>query len=170
MSANTTRTRQPLRVTCADRTFDISVAEGRLIVDGNEVAYSLADADGGLQSLLLDGCSYEVHVERDGPGLYAVTIDRQTWRVQVKDEYSQQSVNSDAHAVNTALTAPMHGMVHRVLVRPGDTVESGQGLIVLEAMKMENELRATGAGSVAAVHVEVGQAVKRDAVLVEFDA
>ena len=169
MSVNITQTRRPLRVTCADRTFDISIAEGCLIVDDNQVAFSLADAESGLQSLLLDGRSYEVYVEQDGPGTYIITIDEQSWRVEVRDQNSQQLVNADAYAVSSALTAPMPGMVHRVLVEPGDTVESGQGLIVIEAMKMENELRATGPALVTAVHVEVGQAVKRDAVLVEFD-
>jgi pyruvate carboxylase subunit B len=67
------------------------------------------------------------------------------------------------------LLAPMPGLVVRVNVKAGDTVEAGQGLIVMEAMKMENELRAHGAGVVKAVRVAPGDAVEKGAVLVEMD-
>ncbi len=63
------------------------------------------------------------------------------------------------------LTAPMPGKVVRVLVAPGDAVEAGQGLVVVEAMKMENELRAAKAGRVASVSVAEGQSVDAGAVL-----
>ncbi len=63
------------------------------------------------------------------------------------------------------LTAPMPGKVVRVLVAPGDAVEAGQGLVVVEAMKMENELRAAKAGRVASVSVVEGQSVDAGAVL-----
>jgi pyruvate carboxylase subunit B len=62
----------------------------------------------------------------------------------------------------------MPGLVVRVSVEPGQAVESGAGVLVLEAMKMENELRATSAGIVRAVRVQPGQAVERGQVLVEF--
>jgi biotin carboxyl carrier protein len=63
------------------------------------------------------------------------------------------------------LTAPMPGKVVKVLVAPGDTVEAGQGLVVVEAMKMENELRALKAGRVVSVSVAEGQSVDAGAVL-----
>jgi pyruvate carboxylase subunit B len=66
------------------------------------------------------------------------------------------------------LVAPMPGMIVRVFVQPGDTVVAGQGLVVMEAMKMENELRASGPGTVSAVRVVVGTAVQKGAVLVEL--
>jgi pyruvate carboxylase subunit B len=62
----------------------------------------------------------------------------------------------------------MPGLVVRVLAERGQLVEPGQGLIVLEAMKMENELRAVAAGTVAAVPVSAGQAVEKGQVLMEF--
>jgi pyruvate carboxylase subunit B len=63
----------------------------------------------------------------------------------------------------------MPGLVVRVLVKSGDRVQPGQGLIVIEAMKMENELRATAPSVVRAVRVDAGNAVEKGAVLVEFD-
>ncbi len=66
------------------------------------------------------------------------------------------------------LKAPMPGLVVRVLVAPGDAVAAGQGLVVVEAMKMENELKAAAAGTVAKVHVQAGARVERGALLVEL--
>jgi pyruvate carboxylase subunit B len=63
----------------------------------------------------------------------------------------------------------MPGLVVRVLVQPGQRVGPGQGLVVLEAMKMENELRATAPATVGSILVDPGQAVEKGQVLVEFD-
>ena len=67
------------------------------------------------------------------------------------------------------LIAPMPGMIVRVAVQVGDTVTPGQGLVVMEAMKMENELRATSAGTVKAVLAQPGTAVDKGAVLLELE-
>jgi biotin carboxyl carrier protein len=65
--------------------------------------------------------------------------------------------------------APMPGLVVRVQVEPGQAVGAGVGVLVLEAMKMENELRAATAGIVRAVRVRPGEAVEKGQVMVEFD-
>jgi biotin carboxyl carrier protein len=69
---------------------------------------------------------------------------------------------------NGPLRAPMPGRIVKVLVAEGDTVVSGAGLVIMEAMKMENELSATRGGIVQRVHVKAGDAVERDAVLLEL--
>ncbi|HSJ07617.1 MAG TPA: acetyl-CoA carboxylase biotin carboxyl carrier protein subunit, partial [Longimicrobiales bacterium] len=66
--------------------------------------------------------------------------------------------------------APMPGLIVRVEVAEGDHLQPGQGVVVMEAMKMENELRADGEGVVARVLVTPGQAVEKGAILVEFEA
>ena len=63
----------------------------------------------------------------------------------------------------------MPGLIVRVNVEPGDRVQAGQGLVVMEAMKMENELRAQAAGTVKAVHAVAGNAVEKGALLVELE-
>jgi len=92
--------------------------------------------------------------------------------VEVIDERTRQiqalaGVRPVAGASGTVV-APMPGLVLRVYVVPGQQVAAGAGLVVVEAMKMENELRAHRAGVVAKVHVEVGQVVERGAPLVTF--
>ena len=67
------------------------------------------------------------------------------------------------------LVAPMPGMIVRVNVQVGDAVQPGQGLVVMEAMKMENELRAPAAATVKAVHAQPGTAVEKGALLLELE-
>ena len=66
------------------------------------------------------------------------------------------------------VVAPMPGLIVRVNVAEGDSVQPGQGVVVMEAMKMENELRASAAGTVKAIHVSPGKAVEKGTVLVEL--
>jgi len=66
------------------------------------------------------------------------------------------------------LEVPMPGRVVRVLVQPGDEVLRGQGLVIVEAMKMENELKAPRAARISAVHVREGQGVEKGTLLLEF--
>jgi biotin carboxyl carrier protein len=66
--------------------------------------------------------------------------------------------------------APMPGLIVRVEVEPGQEVRAGQPIVIMEAMKMENELRAEAAGLVARVLVAAGQPVEKGAILVEFEA
>jgi biotin carboxyl carrier protein len=68
------------------------------------------------------------------------------------------------------IVAPMPGKIVRVLVRAGDDVKARQGLVVVEAMKMENELRASGSGRVRQVVVQEGQSVEAGALLVELES
>ena len=67
------------------------------------------------------------------------------------------------------IRAPMPGLVVKVEVAVGDAVEEGQGMAIVEAMKMENELRAEGAGVVSSIHVAPGDTVAKDEVLIELE-
>lgn len=72
-------------------------------------------------------------------------------------------------AVSGGISAPMPGKILKVLVKPGDKVEAGQVIVILEAMKMENELKAISKGKVKAVAVEVGDAVQGGQTLVTLE-
>jgi biotin carboxyl carrier protein len=119
----------------------------------------------------------EVHrviAHRDGArGRYVLRIDGRRYAVEALDERTRaiRDVSSAALSTQRArpLTAPMPGLVVRVHVSPGDLVTAGQSIVVMEAMKMENELRAPAAGKVKAVRAVVGAAVEKGVVLVEFE-
>jgi 3-methylcrotonyl-CoA carboxylase alpha subunit len=73
-----------------------------------------------------------------------------------------------SHAQHGGLSAPMNGSIVRVLVEPGQTVEAGTALVVLEAMKMEHSIRAPEAGTVKALYCREGEMVSEGSVLVEL--
>jgi pyruvate carboxylase subunit B len=67
------------------------------------------------------------------------------------------------------IRAPMPGLVVKVEVEEGDVVEAGQGMAIVEAMKMENELKAEGPGVVSTIHVAAGDTVEKDQILIDLD-
>ena len=110
------------------------------------------------------------HAER---GRYTLWIDGYRYEVEALDERTRAIRDLSAATAGAAgpapLVAPMPGLVVRVNVEPGDEVQPGQGLVVMEAMKMENELRATTAGRVRSVLAVPGTAVEKGTLLVELE-
>lgn len=111
-------------------------------------------------------------VPGDGRGRFSIWTDDHRFEVEALDERRRairELTGKSASAVGPRpLVAPMPGLVVRVNVKAGDQVQPGQPLVVMEAMKMENELRSTAAGVVGAVRVQPGVAVEKGAVLVEL--
>jgi len=126
----------------------------RMVTIGNEVHRVVArrGRTRGRYTLWLDGFRYEVEA-----------LDE---RLRAIRELSGASAGPSGPA---PLIAPMPGMIVRVTVQVGDRVEVGQGLVVMEAMKMENELRATAAGTVTSVLATLGTAVDKGAILVVLE-
>jgi biotin carboxyl carrier protein len=119
----------------------------------------------GLYSILLDGRSYDVQVERT-PQHWIVVCRGHRFEVEVDDprRWSRQSARLRGEDVER-VEAPMPGKVVRILVAPGDAIEPGQGILVVEAMKMQNEMKATRAGRVISVTVQEGATVNAGEVL-----
>lgn len=141
-------------------------------------AYDARRLPGQVVHLLTErGASYDAVIEwavGDDAlrGEVAVGLKGQVYSFDVIDERKlrmRQAVGGDNEALVGNLTAAMPGQVVRVLVTPGDSVETGQGLVVLEAMKMENELAASGPGRIKAIHVNEGENVDKGALLVEIE-
>jgi biotin carboxyl carrier protein len=147
--------------------------QGEVTVDGEVRGAELRLVDGvSLYSLIMDASSYEVFVEREA-GDYVVLLGGQRYVVDVDDARLKRlrDMGGQPHEERGAarVLAPMPGMVVKLLVSPGDKVEADQGLLILEAMKMENEIRAPRSGSVRSVGVEPGQTVNDGDVLVVID-
>lgn len=144
---------------------EIRAVDGRYVVavDDRSFEVDCLDSDDAFMRLLIAGRSHDALVEEKS-GDYVVTLRSSRHRVALGDatpSASRPSADGEAR-----LVAPMPGKVVRVLVEPGQEVASSQGLVVVEAMKMENELRATRPGTVREVHVREGQAVEGGALLV----
>jgi biotin carboxyl carrier protein len=118
--------------------------------------------------------THRATARRDGArGRYVLRIDGWRHVVEALDERSRAIRDlSDAAQPPVGprpLIAPMPGLVVRVLVATGDQVEAGQSIVVMEAMKMENELRSPSAGRVKSVAAQAGAPVEKGALLVEFE-
>lgn len=122
---------------------------GHVSLDGRQATYGLW-REAGCWVVLAGGVERRVRVE-----------DERTYRLR------QLSGASELQDGGGQVSAPMPGLVLRVEVEVGQVVEAGTGVIVLEAMKMENEIRTPVAGTIRAIHVEAGQAVEKGAMLVE---
>jgi biotin carboxyl carrier protein len=126
---------------------------------GKEHSAEVQVAEPGVYSVLSGGRSYDASVERT-PQALVVTIDGHRFEVEVRDPRRWKgSVAQSGGAGRQTLTAPMPGKVVRVLVATGDAVEAGQGILVVEAMKMQNQLKAARAGTVVAIHTREGATV-----------
>lgn len=144
-----------------DRGFTVNV-------DGRTRSVDVMRIDPTALSLLVDGRSYDVVITpalagvlevRVGGVLVAVTMDGRRYRRHPGEEH-------DRGAGPQRLVAPMPGKIVRVAVASGDTVQPRQTLVVVEAMKMENELRASRGGVVRELHAREGASVEAGALLV----
>ncbi len=147
-------------------TIDVMGSEGslfRLSVDGVTWEVDCVRISDRCYSLLLDGTSYEVDIIK-GVSPFAVGIKGEVHEVEVLTERERRLktvARKGAADVEgrQVIAAPMPSKVVRLLVGVGDQVGSGDGVIVVEAMKMENELRASGAGTIREIRVNEGEAV-----------
>jgi biotin carboxyl carrier protein len=149
-----------------------------LVVEGDTITvngrpFTVEVADDGM--VLVDGIAYNVALEGE-----TATVDGNSYEIQVSglavthlalppDPFGVVTAPRAAEAGVGAVLAIMPGKIVRVLVEPDQQVEEGSPVCVLEAMKMENELRARQGGTVRAVHVSVGDDVEKDQVLIEIE-
>jgi len=144
-------------------------AEGHLYYDGNPTDVELSRREGGLVRLRMGETYYNVIVE---------PIDRSAFRVWVKDRALDVTVEDELHQLlmrlhpasgasrdELDLRAPMPGLVSKIHKREGDRITLGDPLIVLEAMKMENELRSPTNGTILKVHAVERSTVDKDQCL-----
>ena len=110
--------------------------------------------------------SHEVTCHETAPGELALGIGGRHIRARVAEGRRPRTVAAARAGGDHGVVAPMPGRLVRVLVEPGDTVQAGQGLAVVEAMKMENEVVSPVAGVVSAVRASVGDSVEAGVVLV----
>jgi pyruvate carboxylase subunit B len=161
-------------VTIAGQDLEVEVDGTTVRVDGQELEAHLSPVPGvPLRHLLLGDQSHTIGMQQAEPGSWRLLVDGVTLEAAVVDERTRHirslTGGGAARSGPPTLKAPMPGLVLRVLVAPGQAVAPGQGLVVLEAMKMENELRATAAGTVKAVLVAAGAAVDKGKLLLEFE-
>jgi biotin carboxyl carrier protein len=165
-----------LTVTAGESRFEVGFDEAylkrTLTLNGQALDLSLLRVDGCRVRFTVNGRPVEAVVTGRLPDL-VVDAGRGPVAVQVEESRYAELRRVSGVATRTKLAAflkaPMPGLITRVLVAEGDAVTSAQPLLVMEAMKMENELRSPGSGTVKSVKVRPGEAVEVGAVLITFN-
>jgi biotin carboxyl carrier protein len=163
--------------TLDDKTHKIEVQEleedhlYRIVIDGNEHIIDGRKLTGHIYSLLMDNRSFTVDVSAKDDQ-YTVACEGKSIQLRLLDERRALRPGESSGSGRDGgklVKSFMPGKVVEVLVKVGDDVEKDQGLIIIEAMKMENELRSTAAGKVKEIRVSPGQAVESGELLIELE-
>ncbi len=153
-----------------DLVFDIETSGSTMTVDGTPVQADWV----GPSSMKVGDRVIDVRGATADGELWQLSLDGSPMRAEVLDERSVLARKADPSGGRAggprAVKAPMPGLVVRVEVEVGQAVEVGQSVAIVEAMKMENELRAEQAGVVSRIHAAAGDTVVKDALLIEFEA
>ncbi|MCI0330920.1 MAG: acetyl-CoA carboxylase biotin carboxyl carrier protein subunit [candidate division Zixibacteria bacterium] len=142
-------------------------------VDGKKRFVDLARLNGsGAFSILLDGRSFDLEVKESEKGLLVFALGQQ-FDLIVEEERAYRarlaSGGGKTAAREKEARAPMPGLIVKIEVAVGQVVEPGQGLLIMEAMKMENEIKAKGTGKVKEIKVAERQPVEQNQVLITFE-
>jgi biotin carboxyl carrier protein len=141
---------------------DASIEANRVrgTIDGNAFEADAVEVSPGIYSVLIEGCAFEVRVEQRAEDLQINTQGRE-YSAAVRDPRQWLRRNDSALEAQgrQKVIAPMPGKIVRLLVGAGDRVEAGQSVLVVEAMKMQNEVRSPKSGKVEKLFVSEGQAV-----------
>jgi pyruvate carboxylase subunit B len=162
-------------VSVAGKEVVVELDGERILVDGAPIASAHLSTLPGtpIRHLVLDGASHALAIEALGRGSWAVGLRGERFEVEVVDERTRhiRSLTGGGQKAKgpATLKAPMPGLVVRITVEEGQRLAAGAPVAVLEAMKMENELRAPAGVVVKAIKVKPGQAVEKGQVLVEFE-
>jgi len=155
--------------------FSIDQQDGQWLLNGTPASWDVQKNPNGLLSILHNGKSYTALLEKVDVAAKELTlrINGQPHKVAIKEpiDLLLTSMGLDLKAMQKVepVKAPMPGMILKVLVEPGQKIVKGDGLLVLEAMKMENILKATGNATVKGIRVAERTAVEKGAVLIDLE-
>lgn len=153
-----------------DQRFEIEIQkDGSLLVNGEPRAVDFLALDTALFSVIMDNRSYEAVIE-EREGTYEVLLGGNLYSGRVLDErallLATRRGGPDVDTGEISIVAPMPGLIIAVPVEEGQAVQAGQTLVILESMKMQNELRAPRDGVVQRINVEPGQSVEQNKPLI----
>ncbi len=132
------------------------------IIKGNKYHTVIKEVEGNIATIEVNGTQYNVEMEQEVAKTKTPTIVRKP----IVNKTSEGAVPAGSNV--NALKAPLPGNIFKINVKEGDTVNAGDTLLVMEAMKMENDIRAEKSGTISAIKVKEGEAVLQGTILIEF--
>lgn len=155
--------------------FDIHQQDGVWMIGDKAATIDISEANGGVLSILYNGKSYEAvveNVDRKAKEL-KVSINGQRYTINIQEPIDtllhELGLDMSAQKKLEPIKAPMPGMVLKVLVAPGQRIEKGDGLLILEAMKMENVLKAPAGATIKSIRIAERTAVGKGDVLIDLE-
>ncbi|MCC7303788.1 MAG: acetyl-CoA carboxylase biotin carboxyl carrier protein subunit [Bacteroidia bacterium] len=164
-----------MKIISGTREMRLELSGGFLTEGKRKLSFEHLVVKDGVFQVLMDGKSYSVELLRHEPAekSFVLRINGNKYTLQLKDKYDEllHSLGMDAGAGGgiKELKAPMPGLVLDIRVSEGQVITKGDGVVVLEAMKMENILKAAGEAKVKKVHIKKGMTVEKNQVLVSFE-
>ena len=157
-------------VTLGDRTVEVDLTGHTPIVDGTPVEAQMSLLPGtAVRTLVVDGRSHTLSARPgDKRGRWHIALGRERFTADAVDERTRairEMTGAGEDVADKTIVAPMPGLVLKVEVEVGQAVKAGQGVVIVEAMKMENELKAPADGVVAKILVQERQTVEKGATL-----
>lgn len=134
----------------------------KFTISGNNYEVDILEVDGDLAKIEVNGTPYLVEIHRQIKQVKTPTLVRPVLREPSK------SIEKKDQGSKVAIKAPLPGIIIELSVKEGDRVTKGQKLAVMEAMKMENEIKAEKDGEVVSVKITQGQSVLQDEVIIEI--
>jgi biotin carboxyl carrier protein len=156
--------------------FGIELKGKDVVLDGKKVNLDLIKKSSSEMHVLRDGKSYTAELIKHFPETKEVElmVNGNRYMVALQDEYDllldSLGLSAQMNVAETDFKAPMPGLVFEINVKEGDSVKKGDALLILEAMKMENVLKATTDAVIQSIKVNKGESVEKNQVLIQFEA
>jgi len=162
-----------IRIAGKTRTVELNRdgARWQIALDGAPTDADAIEIASGIFSILLNGESHEIRIAPNPDGSLTIQDGPNEFKAEVADPRAWRGRKHGAVEAEgrQQIVAPMPGKVIRLLVKPGDKVEAGQGLLVVEAMKMQNEVKSPKTGTVEKLQAKEGQPVNAGDILAWID-
>lgn len=135
----------------------------KFTINGNKYEVEILEVEGDMAKIEVNGTSYLVEIHKEVKPAKTPTLVRPVLREP------QKNIDRKEGGPKLEIKAPLPGIILQVMVKPGDKVSKGQKLLIMEAMKMENEIKAEQDGEIVSVKVTSGQSVLQEEVLIEMN-
>lgn len=161
-------------VTIQNKSYSVEKADDTILVNGKTINWDLQWISDRKIHLIYENKSLEaelISIDKESKTIQ-IRLGDKVSNLQLKDRFDilleQMGMNNTASNTLKEIKAPMPGLILDLKVQPGDEVVKGDVVLILEAMKMENIIKATGDGIVKAVKVSLNQSVEKNQVLIQF--